>query len=96
MVSSRLDLWPRWQTGRAWLGMAWSCAHLALLRHELLAVGATSLRARDRLVRGLAFRVLMWAPAIVLATQMGPAACLGSAWRWVGRWWLIGRVAKGQ
>ncbi len=91
-----MSLWWQVLAGLG-LGMAWSCAHLALLRHELQAVEAlTALRARDRLVRGLALRVLMWAPAIVLATQMGPAACLGLGLAmWCGRWLLIRRVAKG-
>ena len=78
------------------LGMACSCAHLALLRHELRAVEAlTALRARARLMRGFPLRMLIWVPVIALVTQMGAAGCLGFGLAMAcGRWLLLRRAAN--
>jgi len=70
------------------VGIAASLVHLALLRRALLAsLNLAPQRAKERVSRGLPFRLLILTPVLVLAARSGLIACIafvvGSL---IGRW----------
>jgi hypothetical protein len=70
------------------LGLAFGWGHLYLLRRALERSAASErARARQQIVRGLPIRVLLWAPAAIIAGYAGLPACVGLLVGMVaGRW----------
>lgn len=60
------------------LGLAFGWGHLYLLQRALCAaLDSASESAGGRIARGLPLRVLLWAPAAIVAAYAGLPACVG-------------------
>ena len=60
------------------VGLLMACLHLLLLaRVAGFAKHLAPQEARNRFLRGLPFRLLLWTPVLAFAAQSGLQACLG-------------------